>query len=254
MSDDQSMIKMQQMLAEMKASFVADLPSQFDEFEQLIIALERSCDPMAESAELCREVHSIKGAAGTHGLPIITTICHHLEDQLQLFSDDYIEHSLRYIDLMREALDLSEDEVPNFSPIEEKLSKMRREFSKHSMIGLVVESSKLITMIEQDILSNYPVELTFLSDGLIALEHLLSEKFDFIITSQEVSSLNGIALISAVRASDSTNKNIKAILLTSKEQRIFQRGCEPDAVTIKNNNLATTLVTALEKLMPELAV
>ena len=254
MSHAENLVQMQTMLADMKNGFLAELPDRLNTFEQLLLESAESEDPMEATQTLCREVHSVKGTAGTHGLPIISSICHHFEDQLQLFSDNYVSHCLRYIDLLRETNEIALGDAPNFTPVEEKLLALRNEISDCHYHGLVVETSKYIAMIEQNVLQEYPIKITIVSDGMEALQRLLSEKFDLLITSQEIHSLNGIALISAIRASDSVNQDIKSLLITSQQKKVFARGCKPDKIIYKDEHIMHTLEIAIEKLMPELAV
>jgi len=250
---EQNLLQMQAMLADMKSAFLGELPERLGLFEQLLLDSTQSDDPIAVTQALCREVHSVKGAAGTHGIPVITSICHHFEDQLQRSSDDYLDHCLRYIDLLRETTETAQNPNPDFTLIESTLHSLRDEFTDCRYHGLVVETSKHIAMIEQNVLQAYPIEVTIVNDGMEALQRLLSEKFDLLITSYEIHSLNGLALISAIRTAETINQNIKSVLITSKQKKVFTRGCKPDKIIYKDANMVDTLTDALEKMLPDLA-
>jgi len=68
----------QALLEGMRADFLAELPERCDSFDESILALEKSPDDREAFNELYRGVHSLKGSGGTHGLSIITTLCHQL--------------------------------------------------------------------------------------------------------------------------------------------------------------------------------
>lgn len=63
-----------------------------------------------------------------------------------------------------------------------------------------------------------PVNFTFNDDGLPALDSLLINKYDLLITSLECPRLNGDALVAALRLLHNFNKNIKVILVSSRTQ------------------------------------
>jgi chemotaxis protein histidine kinase CheA len=72
----------QALLASMREAFLDELPERCGHFDALILSLETSPDDREAFNELYRGVHSLKGSGGTHGLSIITTICHQLENLL----------------------------------------------------------------------------------------------------------------------------------------------------------------------------
>ena len=70
----------QQMLLQLRKTFLEDMPEKLDRLESLLLEIEKNGDGGEVFNELYRIVHSLKGSGGTHGLHIITTICHQLED------------------------------------------------------------------------------------------------------------------------------------------------------------------------------
>ena len=67
----------------------------------------------------------------------------------------------------------------------------------------------------QKALIKLPLQLAFVGDGLIALERLMRERFDFMIIARELKNLNGVAVTAALRLSGSRNQNIPIIMVTS---------------------------------------
>ena len=82
---------------------------------------------------------------------------------------------------------------------------------------------------------------TRVSDGYEALGRLLSEPFDLLITGKQLPRLDGLALIGALRLSNSINRKIPTILLTSSEKHEFTRATDPDFVVFKDSSLVGQL-------------
>ena len=102
--------QIQDVLQKMRINYVANLPRQLDSLEALVMALEK-CESYEDRYEdLYRAIHSLKGTAGTYGIPIITTICRPFEDYLTATledgsgaSDEQMTACMRFIDLLRRA-------------------------------------------------------------------------------------------------------------------------------------------------------
>lgn len=80
----------------------------------------------------------------------------------------------------------------------------------------MVEPSKLYAGLIEYSLQKLSADFTFKHDGLPALDSLLLNKYDLLITSLECPQLNGDALTAAVRLLHNFNKHIKVILITSR--------------------------------------
>jgi len=70
------------LLAYLRPQYIAVLPSKLDGIESIILKLSDTVDFNPQFDELYREIHNLKGSAGTHDLHIISTIAHHLENSL----------------------------------------------------------------------------------------------------------------------------------------------------------------------------
>jgi len=250
-------IQIEKLLTDLRNNYLAELPARFDDLDNLILDFGKSSDRVENYENLYRNVHSIKGSAGTHNLHIFSTVCHEFEDSLSEFEtnlsgidSDVIESWLKYVDLLKDAHAINTNKDNDYSNIEIKLENLRASFSddvQHRC--LLVAPSKLQKQICESILSDNNTAISIASDGYEALGRLLSTKYDFIITNHEISMLNGIALIAAIRISNTKNKDIQAVLMTSNETLTLNRHTDPDYILVKNNKLAENISTVVDEII-----
>jgi len=242
----------QQMLLQLRKSFVEDMPEKLDRLENLLLEMEKGKVGSEAFNEFYRIVHSLKGSGGTHGLQIITTICHQLEDLLNTteggtkYTPALITTSLNYIDLLRMATRQIQAGNESFPQVETQLGKLRKQLAKKQFTVLLVDNSKLETNIYLKILSELPVHTVVMNDGVFALMRALTEPFDLIITANEIPVLSGAALIGALKLSDSKSRNTKTILVTSNKKlsTTRHRTTDADYTIFKDAKLAQTLADA----------
>ncbi len=246
----------QALLKGMREDFLAELPERCDSCDELILALERTPDDREAFNELYRGVHSLKGSGGTHGLSIITSLCHQLENLLsdadakEDFGAAFASRALAYVDLLRQVETVAKQGKPDYSTIEAELETLRQLTLQRRKAGLIAESSTVMAGLCQKALEALPLQLTVASDGMTALAQLLHEPFDFVIVGRELKELNGIALMAALQAAQARNKNIPAILVSSKRDAV------PDHVRFsatlsRDQKLAVNLVAAVRAVLPE---
>mgnify|MGYP000217944295 CR=1 FL=1 len=252
--------KAQRLLRELRISFLVDLPERLDDIESLVLNLEQeqlsAQDDRPVYDELYRHIHSVKGSAGTHGVDIISLISHQFEDALTNSSDEphltpaQVDIFLKYVDLIRQATELAHDEHAEFATIKATLETIRSQLKQGRKLALIVEGSHFMSRLYQDSLRSLPIDITVIEDGLDALGWLLREKYDFVIMGAETKSLNGTALLYALRSAGGINRDIKTIMVTSREKSQFAKGMQPDTLLAKNQTLSTELrntVSALFK-------
>lgn len=214
---------MRMMLRQLRDAFLEELPERLDKLDNSLLAMEKKGVATAEEFnELYRSVHSIKGSGGTHGLHIISSICHQFEDRLNSINSnsanltkEFISSSLAYTGLLRMAADEARQGREAFPEIEQKLLELHHTVSATKYSLLMVESSRSSVHIYAQALSKLPLHLVVADNGYTALLRVLSEPFNILVTSQEIPVLNGTALIGALRLSNSLNRGIQSVLLTS---------------------------------------
>jgi len=245
------------LLLQLRADFLAELPEKLDRCESLMISMADAGDFLENYAALFRIIHSLKGSAGTHGIMTISFICHQLEDYLTGLSDKsraddaQINILLEYLDLMRRTLELARQNTASFADIDKQLDALRQR-SKHGKLSvLIVEENMYMQEIMKSSLDGLAVEVSIKADGLDALQVLLKIKFDVLITSAQAKSLNGIALLYALRASAGINHKIKTIIVTSKTQTVFAPGLAPNYLINKDQDISQHIQSAMRELISQ---
>jgi chemotaxis protein histidine kinase CheA len=242
----------QYLLQGMRAAFLDDLQERCDQCDNLLLTLEKNPDDRVLFDELFRTVHSLKGSGGTHGLHIITSVCHQLEGCLAEMSakGDFsrlLERALKYVDLLRRVEAPGRMENPDYTGIEAEMEALRQSALQNRKSCLVAESSAMMARVYQTVLADRSIQFVMVSDGLEALSRLLRESFDFAIIGRELKDLNGIAVIAALRASQCKNQNLPVIFVSSNLDNIPDHA-HINAVLPKNNRLSSTLGEALNTL------
>ena len=240
----------QQILLQLRETFLEELPDRCDDIEDGILALGKD-EENEHFQRLYREVHSLKGSAGTHGVQPISTICHQLEDNLSdaqenaSHTPERIDIYLLYLDLIRRCHSLAQESPPNYAEIDQALEDIRHRRAPNTLSALVVENSQYMANLYQHALKDQPVQVTVEDDGLEALGRLLREKFDVLIMGAETRTLNGTALLYALRAANGINRHTKVIVVTSNQQHEFIPDLRPDLVVPRGPGMIPALSAAV---------
>ena len=251
-------IHIEKLLNELRENYLAELPSRFDQLDNLILGLNKSPTLTDDYMTLYRHVHSIKGSSGTHNLHIFSKVCHEFEDNLSTLQNnitdlqDNIDTWLKFVDLLRKTYASIQSNQNDYSSIENELDIIRTKNSRSIYRCLLVSPSKLQRQICESLFPTIKVSLDIVNDGYAALGNLLTTKFNFLITNHEISKLNGASLISAIRTNNSLNRDIPLVLLTSNEPKILNRKTDPDYIIKKNNHLAENLSIVINEIVEQL--
>lgn len=249
-------VKLDAIMAKLKVTYMQEFPEKVAVMEGLVLALENS-DSIAESYQkLFREVHSMKGSGGTFGFSIITTICHQMEDLIKeegeenlSFSQTVIDGLLQYIDLLQKVPDCYHSGDTKLTAIQTALNSLKQIWIGSSCRALVVEGSATTQTMVSLVLTGEQVEISLADSGYVALERLLQEEFDLLITGMAIGGLNGKALIAAMRLSDSANADIPVILLTSSDAKPDIDLQPANTVINKGPDMPDLLLEAFHKLV-----
>ena len=233
-------------LDQLRETYLNTLPQYIEEMEGYTLCLEKEFNEEIFFS-LYRQVHSLKGSGATFGFHIITNICHQLEDTLSQLEEKLtidtvlVDCILKYIDVLRKAYTLIYQDQKDFSVVERELAALKQGSHNHVLHGLVVENSQVNISLIKGIFNDYDCNMAYVNNGLEALQRLLHEKFDFLITSYELASLNGIALISATKLGSSVNKNIRTALITANPNVKIPECLLPNKIIVKNVDLPISI-------------
>ncbi len=247
----------QRLLEQLRLGFLEDLPERLNTIEAEVLRLGKPASADGAFEECFRQVHSLKGSAGTHGIPFISRVCHHIENGLAQMDGDanpkQVDMFLRYVDLMRRAGDQTchqpRQEQADFHMLESELEQLQQQRCCGKKTALVVEGSSLMSDLYQASLAELPVTLHMETDGLEALTHLLHEKYDFVIMGAQTRTLNGTALLYALRAAGGRNFGIPVLMVTSASKPRFVAEMTPDFLLRKNRDLFERLQDAVRDIV-----
>lgn len=253
-----AMIHAQQMMQQLRANYLAELPDRINELEQRALSLKRTEGFAQEYEELYRKIHSLKGGAGTYGLQIVSTICHQMEDSLAYIANDsskvddnFLDRCIEYFDLMRLAIKGAVQGKTAFPEVEAALAAMRAAVADRRLTALLVEASRVNTALYLGMLKSLPVQFSIVNSGYEALGLLLHSHFDLLITGHETPSLNGVALIAAIRLNQGVNKDIHAILLTSSSNLSVPSEAQPVTTIIRDGSAGAELFREVQSYLRE---
>ncbi len=213
-------------LKKLKQDFISELPEKIDGIEEHILACSEGDNYDEAFQEAYRKTHSLKGIGGTFGVPIITSICHQLEDVLNLWDKEALgmagshqSRCLDYIDLLRQSCEILQEGGEDFEHIREIQHQFQEEDFKNKLRVLLVDSSRTTREICKQTIQAYHAEVIEMTDGYEALGRLLNERFDVLIAGKEIGPLNGQMLISIVSELALNKRNLKTIMITSSSQQ-----------------------------------
>jgi len=175
--------------------------------------------------QLQRDVHSIKGSAGTHGLHLLTLVAHRLEDYLEaarrLSKEDWRSVQI-YIDEMRKLVDLTQEP-------EEKFRRLTLESLPHAQNGpteFSEQKSKKVTIlivmppgVQRKLiggeLAACGFDLSFTDRPVEAIRLIIDLKPDAVLSNQEFRNMTGLELAHVLKAIKVTQDTPFALLTSS---------------------------------------
>ncbi len=247
---------MESILSVLRDDYIADLPVRLQEMENQVLSLEENHKFEEQYEALFRNVHSIKGSAGTHGLFILSRICHRFEDHLTVKKQSTVlnhqeaSHLLLFVDLLVSAREKITQGSDIFTAIEQKLEDLEEQVFKDVVKILVVGQSCSIIRVISEVLNEYPIQISTSSDGLQSLDKLVHDKFDLMFIGMELPMLNGFSVIAATRMSKSINSNLPIILLTSNmDIKVDTSSLAIDCVIQRDAKLVANIESAFKNLI-----
>ncbi len=231
----------------LRVEYLAQLPETLATFETQIVAWPEGS---AVSPELLRDVHSLKGTAGTYGLEFVTKACHRLEDFLSTDlpagdHQEYLDTLLRHVDLMGDYVASvargGERSGAEFAP---RLDELVNRGATQRVRVLIVESALSMSHALRRLLDSRGIATSTGSSGYEALGRLVQDRYDAVLTSYETADISGLSLAKAARAIDEISPELKVILVTSNDME----GCSSAVTRVvrKDRSLEASLIETLK--------
>ncbi len=151
--------------------------------------------------------------------------------------------------MLRQAGEQIESAMENYSQIEKQLVMLRSRLIPKQFSVLLANGSKLETSFCMQALSQLPIHVAVVKDGLQALVRATSEPFDLMIAANAIPYISGTAVIAALKLSDPRFSRIRTILLTSDENLMNsdRRDTDADYTIFKDGNLMSNLFDAVKR-------
>ena len=245
----------QEALDRLKQEFIDNSSERLDGIDAIIDRLYQELDDRdADYMAFQRDVHSIKGTAGTYGFGSVTMIAHRLEDYIEAvprLNNDQLLHVQVYVDQIRGILEggveISSERLDQIlASLPSNAAALQQHDGVHRAVVVLlvmpkgVQRKMLITE-----LSSCGFELAFSDHPLEAFRLAVVLKPDLIVTSFEFDDLNGLELANAFRAVKAISKT-PIVLLTSHSVEQME-GPVPDNMQVvsKGRDFAPELASKL---------
>jgi len=249
-----------------RTAYLRELMTTLEEVEGLVLELGDATGAAGPERALARQIHTIKGTAGSLGLDLLSMAAHRMEDLLagrlldphrdEKFIDRLLAQNDRlgsiakaYLKKNSCALDEARREL-GLNP-----TARRREPDTSANSGaalkrvLIVEPSAAALQFCVNALRSIGVpEVSSARDGYEALGFLLKEKFDAVITSMQVPTIDGQSLAAVLRIVPGPNAAAPLILLTSSASALDPAKAHPDFLVEKKVGWAEELSAALRQI------
>lgn len=194
--------------------------------------------------ELRRQLHSLKGTSGTFGFPLITVICHRLEEYLvedRQYESEELDGGQIYLDQIRRIVE--EKSNPDDEESETILANLpgqsspSEENSQSPAPIKVVLVSPMAAMrkLAEFYLTENSCEVIATNSATDAFSLTLEHRPDILITSVQMEVLNGIDLGRAIAAISSLRET-KIVLMTSSADA----GALYDGVPLEFDSIRTS--------------
>ena len=212
-------------LASLKTDYIEGSGDKLDGIDAIIDRMYRGeGDRGADFIDMQREIHSLKGLAGTYGFSSVSLITHRLEDYIEAtrrLSNDQLRDVQKYIDRIREIFQ------SGVNPAEAKMDAILRALPSgtaslvspqdvRNVIVLLVMPKGVQRRLIGGELASCGFELSFTESPVEAIGLALSLKPDIVVSSMELAPLTGVELGRVLKDIEATSK-VAFVLTTSHE-------------------------------------
>lgn len=253
--------------------YLQECEHSIEQLEVQIMTTLSAKDPKEGLRSLTRTVHSIKGASGSYGFDLISSVCHNFEDRLLAFQyserefSGHVDGLLRYVDLLmsvckayinkdhsalgRISSQLKGQIMPSVVKTSANGEAIAVQEVKRKRI-LVIESTRSIQIVLNRLFAQYDpaqVEVSNARDGYEGLGRILKEKFDLVVMSNLAEWVSGEELLKVMQTVHSPNSKTSFILLTSSEGKALPTLTNPVHLVVKSDKFVEHTQQAILKIL-----
>jgi CheY-like chemotaxis protein len=251
-----------ELLAE-RNSYLREMKSDLQDIENLILDLSLASGAAERKQKLARQIHTIKGVAGSYGLDLMSAAAHRMEDLLAGENSSQIENNKFVDSLLAHNDQLAAIARAYLVGDERFLNDMRREYhvrkkpqaaearlAKGFNRVMIVEPSRATLQLCIGVLKEFgATNVASVEDGYEALGWLLKEEFDAVITSLQVPTIDGQSLFTVLRTIPGPNMAKPMILLTASSAALDPARARPDYIIQKDVGWTKELRATLTQLV-----
>jgi len=249
-----------------RTAYLRELTTTLEEVEGLVLELGDAAGAAGPERALARQIHTIKGTAGSLGLDLLSLAAHRMEDLLagrpldqhrdEKFIDRLLAQNDRLGSIAKAYLKQNScalDEARRELGLDSTAPRREPDTSANSGAALkrvlIVEPSAAALQFCVNALRSIGApEVSSVRDGYEALGFLLKEKFDAVITSMQVPTIDGQSLAAVLRIVPGPNAAAPVILLTSSASALDAAKARPDFLVEKKVGWAEELSAALRQI------
>ena len=214
-------------LSRLKEDFIAGSLEKLDDIDTIIDNIYNERGNRGDQFfQLQRDVHSIKGSAGTHGLHLLTLVAHRLEDFLEAaprLSNEEWRSVQIYIDEMRNLINLGDDlederereRIIQSLPHAQESSTEFSEQKNRKVTVLVVMPAGVQRKVIGKELAACGFDLSFTDRPVEAIRLVMDLQPDAVISNQEFRNMTGVELAKVLKDIKLTSKTPFALLTSS---------------------------------------
>lgn len=215
-------------LSRLKQDFIEGSLEKLDDIDEIIDNIYNDRGNRGDQFfQMQRDVHSIKGSAGTHGMHVLTLVAHRLEDYLEaverLNKEEWRAVQL-YIDEMRHLVDLGVDpsetegqEILERLPHAQQKSQEFSEQKRKKVTILVVMPAGVQRKVIGTELAACGFDLSFTDRPVEAIRLVMDLQPDAVISNHEFRKMTGVELAHVLRQIKVTSKTPFALLTSTKQ-------------------------------------
>jgi len=196
----------------------------------------------AAMADLCREVHTMKGSGGSFGFPTVTVIAHRLENYISGvpgLDGTAIDDILIYLDRMRDVLERGDDgddrtaEIVRSLPV--RSADGMPDIDGADLEVLLVPSTPINGRAVEGEFRLHGCRVTTLDKPIAAFEMAIRTRPDIVIASAVSKDVSGVDLAVAFRAMKATRSIVFALLTSFPRSHPELRGVPEDILLIRHD-------------------